>query len=55
MGNAQEQEIGTEQFRQNQALFRKYTTVDRAFKKSFVTAVEVVLLSLMVDHLTGPG
>ena len=55
MGNAQEQALGTEKFRQNQALFRKYTAVDRAFKKQIVTAVEPVFLSPLVEHLTGLG
>ena len=39
MGNAQEQVLGTVKFQQNQALFRKYTSVDGAFKKQIVTAV----------------
>ena len=33
IGNVQEQALGTEKFRQNQALLRKYTAVDGAFKK----------------------
>ena len=33
MGNAQEQALVPEKFQQNQALFRKYTAVDGAFKK----------------------
>ena len=32
MGNAQEKALGTEKFRQNQVLFRKYTAVDEALK-----------------------
>ena len=32
MGSSQEQTLGTEKFRQNQALFRKYTVVDGALK-----------------------
>ena len=32
MGKAQEQVLVTEKFRQNQALFHKYTSVDRALK-----------------------
>ena len=55
MGSAQEQALGTEKFRQNQALFRKYTTVDRALKKHIVTAVEPVFLFPLVDKLTGFG
>ena len=55
MGNAQEQVIGTENFQQNQALFRKYTTVDGALKNQIVTAVEPLFLYLLVDLLTGFG
>ena len=29
MGNSKEQDLGTEKFRQNQVMFRKYTAVDR--------------------------
>ena len=43
MGNAQRQALGTEQFRKNQAMSRKYTAV----------GVEPVLLSPLVDQLTG--
>ena len=32
MGTAQEKALRTERFQQNQALFRRYTTVDRALK-----------------------
>ena len=53
MGNAQEQVLGTEKFRQNQALFRKYTAMYGALKKQIVTAVEPVFLSPLVDQLTG--
>ena len=45
MGNAQEQALGTEKFRHNQALFRKYTAVGGALNKQIVTAVEPVFLS----------
>ena len=55
MGSAQEQALGTENFRQNQALFQKYTAVDGALKKHIVTAVEPVFLSPLVDQLTGFG
>ena len=34
MGNPQEQALGTENLRQNQALFRKYTPVDEALKNA---------------------
>ena len=55
MGSAQEQALGTEKFRQNQALFRKYTAVDGALEKNIVTAVEQLFLSPRVDQLTGFG
>ena len=55
MGNAQDQALGTENLRQNQVLFRKYTAVDGALKKKITTAVEPVFLSPMVDHLTEFG
>ena len=32
MGSTQEQALGTEKFQQTQAMFRKYTSVDRALK-----------------------
>ena len=32
-GSAQEQALGTEKFRQNQAMFRKYTAVEKSLKK----------------------
>ena len=55
MGSAQEQALRTEKFQKNQALFRKYTAVDGAFKNQIVTAVEPVLLSLLVYQITGFG
>ena len=55
MGSAREQALGTEIFRQNQTLFRKYIVVDGALKKQIVTAVEPVFLSSLVDQLTGLG
>ena len=55
MGNSQDQALRTEKFRQNQALFRKYTDVDGALKNQIITAVEPVFLSLLVDQLTGFG
>ena len=55
MGNVQEQALGTEKFRHNQALFRKYTTIERVFKYKIVTEVEPVLISPLVDHLIGFG
>ena len=53
MGNAQEQALGTEKFRKNQALFRKCTAVDEALKNQIVVVVEQVFLSTLVDYLTG--
>ena len=55
MGSAQEQALGTEKFRQNQALFQKKNAVDGALKKQIVTSVEPVLLSPLVDQRTGFG
>ena len=55
MGSAQEQALRTEKFRQKQALFCKYTFVDGALKKQIVTAVEPLLLSPLVDQITGFG
>ena len=55
MGSAQEQALGTENFRQNQVLFRKYTAVDGALKKQIVTPVEPLFLSPLVDQITGFG
>ena len=55
MRSAQEQALGTEIFRSNQALFQKYTAVDGTLKKHIVTAVEPVFLSPLMDHLTGFG
>ena len=52
MGNSQDQALRTEKFRQNQALFRKYTDVDGALKNQIITAVEQVFFSPLVDHLT---
>ena len=55
MGSAQEQALRTEKFRQYQALFRKYISVDGALKNQIVTAVEPVFLSPLLDQLTGFG
>ena len=55
MGSAQEQAIGTEKFRQNQALFRRYTAMYGALKNQIITAVEPVFLSSLVEQLTGFG
>ena len=55
MGSAQEQALGTENFRQNQALFQKYTAVYGALKNHIIAAVEPVFLSPLVYQLTGFG
>ena len=55
MGNPQDQALGTEKFRQNQALFRKYTAVDVALKKQIATTVELVFIYPLMDQLTGFG
>ena len=55
MGKSQEQALGTENFRQNQALFRKNTAVDGALKNQVVATVEPVFISPLVDQLTGFG
>ena len=55
IGGSQEQALGTEKFRQNQALYRKYTAVDGALKKKIVMATEPAFLSPLVDHLTAFG
>ena len=44
-GTAQEQAPGTDKLRQNQALFRKYTAMGRAFRNKIATAVEPALHS----------
>ena len=49
MGSAQGQVLRTENFRQNQALFRKYTAVDRALKNKIVTAVEPEIIFPLMD------
>ena len=55
MGNFQEQALGTENLRQNQALFIKYTAVGKALKTQIVTAVEPVFFYPLVEQLTGFG
>ena len=51
-GTTQEQALGTEKFRQNQELLKKYTAMDRAIKDKIVTAVEPVFLFPLVYQLT---
>ena len=55
MGISQEKVLETKKFRQNQALFRKYTAMYVALKKQILTAVEPVFLSPLVDQITGFG
>ena len=55
MGKDKNQALRTEKFQQNQALFRKYIAIDGALKKKIIMAVEPVLLSPLVDQLTGFG
>ena len=52
MGNAQYQALVTKKFRQNQAMFLKYTAIDGALKKQIIVAVGPVFLSPLVDQLT---
>ena len=52
MGNAQDQALRTEKFRQNQALFREYTAMNGALKKQIIMAVEPLFLYPLLDHLT---
>ena len=53
MINSQYQALITENFRQNQPLFRKYTAVNLALKNQIIAAVEPFFLSLLVGQLTG--
>ena len=55
MGSAQYQALGTENIKQNQALFQKYTAVYRALKKQIFTEVELVFPYPLLDQLTGFG
>ena len=55
IGNSKEQALRTEKFRQNQALFRKYTAVDGTFKNHIVAVVELVFVSTLVHQLTSSG
>ena len=49
IGNARDQGRGSENLRQNQAQFRKYTDIDGALKKQIITAVEPVFLFPVMD------
>ena len=53
MVTAQEQALRTERFKKNQYLFIRCTAVGVAIKKHIVTEMQPVLLSPMVDQLTG--
>ena len=53
--NIQDQALGTEKFLQNKYLFRKYIAVDGDVKKQIIIEVEPVLLSPLMDQLTGFG
>ena len=55
MGTDQEQVLVSERFRQNQALFRRCTAVERTIKNHIITAVKLVFLYPLVDYLTGFG
>ena len=55
MGTSQEQELGTKRFQKNQALFRRYTTVDGAIKNKCFVVVYPVFLYPLMDQLTGFG
>ena len=52
MRTAQEQALGTDNFRRNQALLKHCTAVDSAIKNKIVMMVQQVLLSPIVDQLT---
>ena len=51
----QEQAFGTEGLRQNQALFRRCTTVEGNIKKKTVTEVQQVFLSPIMEQMKGSG
>ena len=53
METTQEQALRNEQSWKNQALFKRYASVDGAPKKQIVTAVHPVFLSPLVDQLMG--
>ena len=55
MGTSQEKSLGNERFRQNQALFRRCTTLDGAIKKHIIMAVQPVFLFPLVEQLMGFG
>ena len=52
MVNDQEQALVNEKFRQNQAIFRKYTAMYGAIKRQIARAVEPVFLSPLLYQLT---
>ena len=52
IGTVQGQVLRTESFWQNQALFRRYTDVERSLKNQIVTAVQPVFLYPLLELLT---
>ena len=52
MGTSQEQALRTENFGQNQVIFRKYTAVDGSIKNKIITAVKPVFLYPLMYQLT---
>ena len=52
MVTAQEQALGTEGFRQNQVLFRCFTTTNEAIKKQIITSVEQIFFLPIKDQVT---
>ena len=53
MGTTQEQALRTKNFRRNQALLKHCTAVDSAIKNKIVMMVQQVLLSPIMNQLTG--
>ena len=55
MGTAQDQALRTKRFQQNQAIFRRCTTVEREVQKQIVMTVQSVFLYQLVDDSTSFG
>ena len=55
MGTAQKKALGPKRFRQNQSLFRRYTTVDGAIKNQIFTAMQPLFLYPLMHQLKGFG
>ena len=53
MRTSLEKALGTKRFQQNQAIFRRYTSVDGYLKNQIVTTVQTVFLYPLADQLTG--